>query len=482
VRRATSEFDVTIETNALGLRDDALAAPGKPPGKGRVLCLGDSFVLGYTVGRDDLFVDLLERLWQAEGRPLDVVNGGTEGWSTDQEVVWLERHGLEFQPDLVLLFPYENDLYWNGELAYGRYPKPRFSTAGPREPIALRDPGPQAWHERTALGGFVAASSQARTRWSPDGRRELEREWAAYWREPPEFLAQALLRTRAALARAKELCDARDARLVVVPIPGKAAVVPAARAALEDAVLGRSALAQLLGRAPSAAPELEPGAAWSADVPVERYLALARELGIESLDARPALRAAAERGEALYFERDWHLDPSGNRALAAFLHGEIDRAGWLGPELAPRQSAALQPARERGGFPRWPIWYAGLVLVLGTLYARTYRDVGAARAYLFVAGLLGLVFAIAIGGTWLLGLLPPLVARVALGAFVLGLLSFVLIKLGRRLGTIAELLVCFTRRGHWYLMPLVIVLLTVGSLLVVAASSPLVAPFIYTLF
>ena len=31
-------------------------------------------------------------------------------------------------------------------------------------------------------------------------------------------------------------------------------------------------------------------------------------------------------------------------------------------------------------------------------------------------------------------------------------------------------------------MPLLVVLLTVGSLLVVAASSPLVAPFIYTLF
>ena len=38
------------------------------------------------------------------------------------------------------------------------------------------------------------------------------------------------------------------------------------------------------------------------------------------------------------------------------------------------------------------------------------------------------------------------------------------------------------KRGHWYLMPLVVILLTVGSLLVVAASSPLVAPFIYTLF
>ena len=45
-----------------------------------------------------------------------------------------------------------------------------------------------------------------------------------------------------------------------------------------------------------------------------------------------------------------------------------------------------------------------------------------------------------------------------------------------------KLLVAFVGRGHWYLMPLVTILLTIGSLLVVAASSPLVAPFIYTLF
>ena len=55
-------------------------------------------------------------------------------------------------------------------------------------------------------------------------------------------------------------------------------------------------------------------------------------------------------------------------------------------------------------------------------------------------------------------------------------------QLRDRVGTIVELFGAFIGRGHWYLMPLVTVLLTIGSLLVVAASSPLVAPFIYTLF
>ena len=79
-------------------------------------------------------------------------------------------------------------------------------------------------------------------------------------------------------------------------------------------------------------------------------------------------------------------------------------------------------------------------------------------------------------------LLPHRLAPWLLGGFVLAILGFVAFKLGRRLATILELVRAFTLRGHWYLMPLVAVLLTIGSLLVVAASSPLVAPFIYTLF
>jgi hypothetical protein len=78
--------------------------------------------------------------------------------------------------------------------------------------------------------------------------------------------------------------------------------------------------------------------------------------------------------------------------------------------------------------------------------------------------------------------LPANLARPLLFLFVAGILTFVLYKVGRRVGTILELLKAFVLRGHWYLMPLIVVLLTIGSLLVVAASSPLVAPFIYTLF
>jgi hypothetical protein len=99
-----------------------------------------------------------------------------------------------------------------------------------------------------------------------------------------------------------------------------------------------------------------------------------------------------------------------------------------------------------------------------------------------IGAFLALVFAIVILGSRLAGAIPPPFGTLVVVAFVIGILTFVLYKLGHRVATISELFASFVRRGHWYLMPLVVVLLTIGSLLVVAASSPLIAPFIYTLF
>ena len=104
------------------------------------------------------------------------------------------------------------------------------------------------------------------------------------------------------------------------------------------------------------------------------------------------------------------------------------------------------------------------------------------RSVLSVGGMLAVVFTIVLGGGRLARLISPQYMPWITGGFLVVVLGFVAYKLGRRLTTVAELLRSFTLRGHWYLMPLIVVLLTIGSLLVVAASSPLIAPFIYTLF
>ena len=477
--RETAEFDITFETNSFGLRDDPMAGTDKPEGSLRVLMLGDSFVLGYTVDREHLFVDQLERWWKGEGRAVDVINAGTEGYSTDQEVLWYLEHGVDFDPDLVVLFPYENDLYWNGQTSYGHYPKPRFDAAGRVETGTLADPGPapgsglKSWATGNLLlmlVGALAPRPELPHHFHPTGSEEpIANEFGPLFLEEPPFLADCLARTRGALSALRSRCEAEGARLLLVPIPSESAIHASQREKFRTHADGLKGLADTL---------------WSPDKPVDAFLALGRELGIATLDPRETLRAngISATGEEvpLYFDKEWHFNQRGNEVLARFLHDEIDRLGLLAGHEA-RRPADLTAAASESGIPTWAFVFATLWAVLGTCFCVTYRDEKPALSFLKVGSLLALVFTIVLGGSWLLGLVPSAGPWIG-GLFVAGLLGFVAYKLGRRLGTILELLRSFTLRGHWYLMPLVVVLLSIGSLLVVAASSPLIAPFIYTLF
>ncbi|MFN0244817.1 MAG: DUF5989 family protein [Planctomycetota bacterium] len=480
-RRDTREFDVTYRVNELGLRDDPMSSPAKPANTLRVLMLGDSFVLGYTVDREHLFVDQLERWWKAEGRTVDVINAGTEGYSTDQEALWLAEHGRAFAPDVVLAFPYENDLYWNAQPSYLRFPKPRIQPDGTPELRELVDPGKKSALESTALGGLLSkfARGEKPPMWSPGsasdhgGARPLPAEWAAYFGDSSAqaFMQDANARTRGALTHLKKTCGELGAQLVVVPIPGKACIQDEALAALEK-VIGSSAN-----------PAASTGSSgWSPARPVETFLGLCRELDIQALDARPALKAAAAEDGDLYFPIDWHFNGTGNRAFAEFVHDALDATHVFPAAFSATRTVSLPHEPKVFRVPTFVYVYLVLWAIVSTLYALTYRDEPMWRAPLQVGVMLALVFGIVLGGKALVGRLPAQLAMPVFIVFFAGVLTFVLIKLGRRLGTISELFLAFTRRGHWYLMPLVVVLLTVGSLLVVAASSPLVAPFIYTLF
>ncbi len=195
VERSTSELHITIETSSLGLRDDELS-PQKPQGEQRVLCLGDSFVLGYTVDRHDHFVDLLESAWRAESRQAQVINAGTEGWSTDQEVAWFLSQGAAIAPDKVILFPFENDIYYCGQERYTRYPKPRFNPDGSLEERALIDPGPAPLSRRLATGRFLhhlqtLAQGVALTDHFEVNGEMIPREFAPVMRERRELMEEA---------------------------------------------------------------------------------------------------------------------------------------------------------------------------------------------------------------------------------------------------------------------------------------------------
>ena len=109
-RHATSDFDVQVSTNSLGLRGPEVLVP-KPPDRYRVLVLGDSFTFGWGVELADAWHARMARELQATGaRSIEVVAAGVPGWSPPQEFVFLEQRGLDLQPDLVLWQLCSNDL------------------------------------------------------------------------------------------------------------------------------------------------------------------------------------------------------------------------------------------------------------------------------------------------------------------------------------------------------------------------------------
>ncbi len=462
---------VVIRTNDRGLQDDPLASLAKPEGTLRVIMLGDSFVQGFSVGREDLFVDLLEGLWQAEGRRIEVINAGTQAYDTAQAVAWLEQHGAAYQPDVVLLFPYENDLYWNSQPHYfearGERDKPRYDANGVREAREFRRPPEPSGLGRTAVGGLLGGrkvlGDPAQHAFRPEGsQRAISKEFAPLLAAQPDFMDLVRAHTLGALRAFQKQAGQLGARALVVPIPGQTLYDTEAHARMT----------KRLGVAADA---------WSPNRPVDLVLALARELGLDALDPRAFLTEQQTAGVKLYHPHDWHLGPEGNRAFASFLHRELDRAEIFPPTHRATRSAELPPVAP-AGVPFWAKLYGVLWALLTALYFGTYRSEPFWRPPLAVAGMLGAIFAIVLGVHWLAGLLPPEAGQALVIGGVVAILGFIAYKLGRRLGTIAELIRAFVMRGHWYLMPLVVVLLTVGSLLVVAASSPFVAPFIYTLF
>jgi len=115
-------FTSHVRINSGGLRDKEYPYL-RSPGIKRILVLGDSFSWGWGVEAEETFPDLLEGALHN----VEVINAGVPGYSTDQELIWLEREGLKYQPDLVILQFFENDVKDNNaELVAGVFYKPKF--------------------------------------------------------------------------------------------------------------------------------------------------------------------------------------------------------------------------------------------------------------------------------------------------------------------------------------------------------------------
>jgi lysophospholipase L1-like esterase len=103
--------DGLVSVNSRGFRGAEVTIP-KPPGRFRIVVIGDSLTLGWGVNDEETYAARLEQRLRREQPTLDVdvVNLGVGGYNTRQSVTWLSRHVDELRPDLVLLGFYSNDV------------------------------------------------------------------------------------------------------------------------------------------------------------------------------------------------------------------------------------------------------------------------------------------------------------------------------------------------------------------------------------
>lgn len=321
-----------VTVNSLGMRGPE---PGrKQPGDRRVLMAGDSLVFGYGVAAKDALPAQLQRELGALGKPATVGNAGVPGFGSRETAAAAAAHDAPFGADAFVVCGYlgndaADELRTDCTVNAGQKfdgPMARLVASSWRMKLAVRSramlwweawvftnhptwsplmqqapseqelgsmrglPGSYPAYAGT-FGGLFLDAADATTRWDPAA---------------PPVIPRTLAVLRASLQRAKELAGARPLLFVVLPTLSQ----------VDEAL--RLAKLRGLGFDPTVFPR---GTAQ------RRWLAVARELGIEAVDATVLL--AAESGDlaGLFLVDQCHFSDRGNtvvaRGIAAALAAQL---------------------------------------------------------------------------------------------------------------------------------------------------------------
>ncbi len=298
----------TVVTNRDGFRnpDDFPTGPTLEPGAQRVLVLGDSQVLGYSVEEPETTVAQLRALLgNGKGDNHLVLNAGVPTWGPREYVMAMGELGARLRPDaVVVLFNLANDWF--------EAPTSNVRRSTARDGWLVHRRGADASDEEVGDGWlrtFVMRDSHLafflRALFAGGGRSEAAAQTAGA-RVAKRLLDNAAGLTKARgrfrtplaghLARAKRAADELGATLVVAALP-------------LDLQIDESAFAKYHVPAFDVA---------KLDLMLDGFAHDARTLGIQAVDLRAPLARAAEQGNA-YLPDDDHLSPLGHRAVAAAL-------------------------------------------------------------------------------------------------------------------------------------------------------------------
>ena len=327
------EYHVYLQVNARGLRgpDRDYA---KPPHTRRILLLGDSFTEGFTVREEATVRAVLESVLRSSGcGEWEVINGGTMGYGTDQEYLFFLEEGRRYEPDIVVLLFFYNDL--NGNLTQDK--KPYFTVEGDHlflhgSPVAkppagdwVRSPEPRRlsispWRGSMALRLMGDRTEQRNPRLhrflSRIGLVEPARAQdvpADFWPFGPghrEEVAEMWRRTEALVAALRTEVESSNARFAVFYVPDETEI--------DGRVAELTRQRYRMGRR-----------WWRWNRVFERLWQVGLARGITVVDPHLAFQQARQRGAQPYFPQDGHWNEEGHRIAAEVLARVMRDQGWI---------------------------------------------------------------------------------------------------------------------------------------------------------
>jgi len=308
------DFKVPVEINSKGLRDRDYGYR-KPEGVFRILAFGDSYVEGWGTRLDDVVTEVLERRLNGrdDGVPYEVINCGVAGYGTDQELLLFQREGIRYDPDLVLLFFYVNDVWnnhsnrgigsergykpyfevqRNGMLALRGVPVPKTSHWEDRRPRGLRG---LLW-SRSHLYAFVMDRIAGGTL-----SEQSRRYYAGLYAPVRPLAAQRAWRMTDELLRAfARTCEKAETKLLVVFVPARLQIH------LEDWERRRK--------------ELRLEGEFDLTLPNRTVAQICERTRAQFFDLMPEFRRRAAEGTALFHPHDTHWNEEGHHLTAELLY------------------------------------------------------------------------------------------------------------------------------------------------------------------
>jgi hypothetical protein len=311
----TEEFTSYVKFNTQGLRGPEVAVP-KPANTFRALVLGDSVVEGAQVAEDATMAARLrtELAAQAGGQRVETVNAGVAGFGTGQQLLFLEREGLGYQPDLiVLVVTVANDTADNSIDVAKRWKRstdrrPFFVlNGGQLEQLPFVAPPEESWSGLrtvlrnssvvfTALELWWIGKDVARAQGSVVPTLDAERE--VYLNETGEDWTNAWNVTEALLARVKATADEAGVPFLVVLSPTEWQTYD-------------EMWPKLVGDGDQARRRFSP------EAPNKRFAEIAERHDIQLVDLRPVFRAEVQASAPdVIFRKDGHWTEHGHEVAA----------------------------------------------------------------------------------------------------------------------------------------------------------------------